>query len=56
LKESGFSAGVALTTTAPQYQNVIDSDELLFQYINIYSAQSVYEKGAILGQAKLENK
>ena len=53
--ETEFDSGVLLSTVAPHYEYVFDSDDELFQYINIYSSQAIYGKDSVVGGAKLEN-
>ena len=45
LEDMGFSAGMALMTTAPEYESAMNSHEELFQYIDISSAEAIFSKG-----------
>ena len=44
-EDTGFSAGVALMTTAPEYESAMNSHEELFQYIDISSAEAIFSQG-----------
>ena len=49
LEDTGFSAGVALQSTAPEYQSAINSHDELFQYIDIFSVSAIFESDDVLG-------
>ena len=50
-EETKFVTGALLGTAAPDLANVFESQELLSQYIRIYSAQAEYGPDAVVGQA-----
>ena len=43
-KETKFTKGVILTTTAPQYEQTLLDEDKISEYINIYSAQADFEE------------
>ena len=49
MRKLDFSTGILLDSTDPQYKNVMESEDEIFQYINIYSAQAKFGKKAVIG-------
>ena len=50
-EETKFVTGVALESLSPQYAKVFESEELLSQYIRVYSAQATYAADGVIGEA-----
>jgi len=55
-EETEFSKGIMLETNSEKFKSVFDSEEELFEYIDIYSIQATFEKKAVIGEQKFSNR